>query len=141
MGGPLAYLALQISVSLRRITTIYGVMAFSGLVAIFAAGYALDALRTKLMFQYGGVLASLIVAGGLIVLAGCLVGTAIIIKNRGPASAHRTASPVRSLPYPKSFSPASLAAAAAAAAGALTAAVIVARSRAVRAFMARHPGR
>lgn len=137
MGGLVAYLALQISASLKRITTIYGLMAFGGLVTIFAAGYALDAVRTKLMFQYGGVLASLIVAGGLIVFAGCLVGTAIIIKYRAPASAHRTDSPARSLPYPKSYSPASLTAAAA---GALTAAIIIARSRAVRAFMAKHPG-
>ena len=139
MGGPFAYLAMQISASLKRITTIYGLMAFAGLVSIFAAGYALDAVRTKLMFQYGAVLASLIVASGLIVVAGCLVGTAIVIKNRAPASTRQTASPARSLPYPKFYSPASLAAAAAAV-GALTAAVIISRSRAVRAFMTRHPG-
>ena len=139
MGGPLAYLALQISTSLKRIATIYGLMAAGGLVTIFALGYALDALRIQLMFHYGAVLASLIVAGGLIVVAGCLVGTAIVVKNRAPASRRQTASPARSSPYPKSYSPASLAAAAAAAAGGLTAAVIIARSRAVRAFMARHP--
>ena len=82
MGGPVAYLALQISASLKRITTIYGLMAFGGLVTIFAAGYALDAVRTKLMFQFGGVLASLIVAGGLIVLAGCLVMNARTARDR-----------------------------------------------------------
>ncbi len=140
MGGLVAYLALQISASLKRITIIYGLMAFGGLVTIFAAGYALDAVRTKLMFQYGGVLASLIVAGGLIVLAGCVAGTAIAIMNRAPALTRKTASPARSLPYPKSSAPSSLTAAAAAAAGALTAAIIIARSRAVRAFMAKHPG-
>jgi hypothetical protein len=139
MGGVVDYLALQISASLRRITTIYGLLAFGGLVTIFATGYALDAVRTQLMFQYGAVLASLIVASGLIVVAGCLVGTAIVIKNRAPASTRQTASPARSLPYPKFYSPASLAVAAAAA-GALTAAVIIVRSRAVRAFMAKHPG-
>ena len=139
MGGPVAYLALQISASFKRITTIYGLMAFGGLVTIFAAGNALDAVRSQLMFQYGAVLASLIVAGGLIAVAGCVAGTAIVIMNRAPASTRQTASPARSLPYPKSYAPASLAAAAAAA-GALTAAVITARSRSVRAFMARHPG-
>ncbi|PZN99973.1 MAG: hypothetical protein DCF30_10570 [Hyphomicrobiales bacterium] len=135
MGGPVASLVLQISASRRRVTTIYSLIAFGGLVTIFAAGYALDAVRTKLMFQFGGVLASAIIAGGLIVMAGCLVGTAIAIKNRAPASSSQTASFTPDLPYPKSYSQASLAAAA----GALTAAVIVARSRAVRAFMARHP--
>jgi hypothetical protein len=135
MGGFLAYVSLQVTTALKRHAIVYGLMALGFLMVVFAAGYGLDAVRTWLMFRYGAVLASLIVAGGLIAVAGCLVGVAIVIRRPPTSSASRSMSPSRSL----SYSPASLLAAGAAAAGALTAAVIIARSRSLREILARHP--
>jgi hypothetical protein len=139
MGGLLAYVSLQVKDVVKRHAIVYGLMAMGCLIVVFAAGYGLDALRTWLMFRYGAVLASLIVAGGLLAVAGCLFGVAILIKRPRTSSSSRSTSPSRGLPYSKSYSPASLAAAWAAAAGALTAAVIIAKSRSVRAILARYP--
>ncbi|WP_146170091.1 hypothetical protein [Bosea sp. 124] len=138
MGGLLAYVSLQATTALKRYAIVYGLWAFGCLIVVFAAGYGLDAFRTWLMFRYGAVLASLIVAGGLIAVAGCLFGVAMVIKRRQPSSASQSTSAPRGLPYSKSYSPASMLAAGAAAAGALTAAVIVARSRLVRAILPGH---
>lgn len=132
MGGLLAYVSLQATTALKRYAIVYGLWAFGCLIVVFAAGYGLDAFRTWLMFRYGAVLASLIVAGGLIAVAGCLFGVAMVIKRRQPSAASQSTSATRGLPY----SPSSMLAAGATAAGALTAAVIVARSRLVRAILA-----
>jgi hypothetical protein len=136
MGGLLAYLSLQATTALKRYYIVYGLWAVGCLIVVFAVGYGLDAFRTCLMFRHGTVLASLIIAGGLIAIAACLFGVAMMIVRRQQSSASQSTSPPRALPYPKSYSPASMLAAGAAVAGALTAAVIVASSRLVRAILA-----
>ncbi|HEY5794860.1 MAG TPA: hypothetical protein VIU82_07575 [Bosea sp. (in: a-proteobacteria)] len=139
MGGLLAYISLQVTTALKRHVIVYGLLALSCLVVVFAAAYALDALRTWLMFRYGAVLANLTISGGLLVMAVFLLGVAIVIKRPSLPWVRQSTSVSRGLPHSKSFSPASMAAAGAAAAGALAAAVIIARSRSVRAILARYP--
>lgn len=79
MGKLLAHLAETVKAALRRELVIYGLWSAGGLLVLFAAGYALDALYTFLMFRWGGVAASLAVAAGLLlsavaaVLAGYLI--------------------------------------------------------------------
>ncbi|KRE15672.1 hypothetical protein ASE66_12565 [Bosea sp. Root483D1] len=57
----------------------YALMALSGLITFFALGYALNAGYTALMFRYGSILASLSIAGGLLLAAaGCLLAARIV---------------------------------------------------------------
>ena len=82
MGGLFAYLAVQATASLKRKATIYALMALSGLIVIFAMGYALNAGYVALMFRYGATVASLLIAVGLLLTAaGCLIA-ARIVGNR-----------------------------------------------------------
>ena len=75
----MSHLAETAKAALRRRLVIYGLWFAGGLLVLFAAGYALDALYTFLMFRWGGVAASLAVAAGLFlgavaaVLAGYLI--------------------------------------------------------------------
>ncbi|MEZ2409044.1 hypothetical protein AB6806_19745 [Bosea sp. RCC_152_1] len=75
----MAHLVETAKAALRRRLVIYGLWSAGGLLVLFAAGYALDALYTFLMFRWGGVAASLTVAAGLFlgavapVLAGYLI--------------------------------------------------------------------
>ena len=83
MGGLLAYLAVQATASLKRKATIYALMALSGLIMIFAMGYALNAGYVALMLRYGATVASLQIAGGLLLTAvGCLIAARIVGNHR-----------------------------------------------------------
>lgn len=79
MGRLVAHLAETAKAALRRRLAIYGLWSAGGLLVLFAAGYALNALYTFLMLRWGGVAASLAVAAGLFlgtvaaVLAGYLI--------------------------------------------------------------------
>ena len=74
VGAGFSYLVEQIKSFISRQALIYGLMAVAGLILIFAAGYGLDAVREMLMIRVGGVYASLIVGGGLVLVALLLVG-------------------------------------------------------------------
>lgn len=79
MGALLALLIARATAALKHQATIYGLMAVAGLIFIFSAGYALNAGYVMLMFRYGGITASLVVAGCLIVAAiACVVAARII---------------------------------------------------------------
>jgi hypothetical protein len=106
MGALVAYLAAQATAVLKRKALIYGLMAIGGLLAVFAAGYALSAGHTMLMFRYGSITASLIVAGGLLVLAiGCGVAAKLIARRPlilpPPTSASRYSTAPYRMPYTK----------------------------------------
>ena len=72
-------LAETAKAAVRRRLVIYGLWSAGGLLVLFAAGYALDALYTFLMLRWGGVAASLAIAAGLFlgavaaVMAGYLI--------------------------------------------------------------------
>jgi hypothetical protein len=86
MGGLIGYLTAEATNAIKRTATVYGLMALSGLMAIFAAGYALTAFYAWLMFRYGPITASLIIAGGLLSVAVALIFAARFIAShwKGP---------------------------------------------------------
>lgn len=54
----------------------------AGLLAAAAIGYALNALHTVLALHYGGVVASLSIAGGLLLASLLALGVALYVKSR-----------------------------------------------------------
>ena len=100
LGGIGSYIASEVSGSVRRNLTIYGLFAAAALLFLCAAGYALAALHTVLALRYGPVAASLWIAGGLALAAILALCTALYIKNRKrparpiPASAALAAAPL-----------------------------------------------
>lgn len=85
-------------------------MAFSGLITVFALGYALNAGYTALMFRYGAIAASLSIAGILLLTAAIFLVAALIVRRWPTAppalsnlqfarlhAARRTGSPVLAL--------------------------------------------
>lgn len=135
MAGLVDQVTAPLIANIRRRAVAYGLMGLGGLVVIFAAGYALDAVRTLLMFRYGPLWANLIIAGALLVLAAGCVGVAVFIRSRRPRRAGDIGPAMTLAPRP--YSAAEMAAAGAATAAAVTATVVVARSRVGRALMAR----
>jgi hypothetical protein len=99
-GGLGSYIASEVSGSVRRNVTIYGLFGLAGLLFLCAAGYALSALHTVLALRYGPVAASLWIAGGLALAAIIALCTALYFKNRKrparpiPASAAFAAAPL-----------------------------------------------
>lgn len=87
IGAAFSYLLDQVKAFLQRQAVIYGLMAAAGFIFIFAAGYGLDAVRGMLMIRVGGVYASLIVGGGLLVCALMLLGTALYLRRAPSAGA------------------------------------------------------
>ena len=85
LGAAFGYLTLQVSSFIKRQATLIGLMAGAGLIAIFAAGYGLDALRAWLALRIGGVYASLAIAGGLLLLALLCIVAAVILKRSARA--------------------------------------------------------
>lgn len=100
IGGIGSYIASEISGTVKRNVTIYGLFALTGLLGLCAIGYALSALHTVLALRFGPVAASLWIAGGLAVAAAISLGTALYLKNRKrpsrpiPASAAFAAAPI-----------------------------------------------
>lgn len=115
----------------------YGLMAASGLIVIFAAGYALDAVHSLLMYSYGGVVASIIIAGSLLITAPVAVSLAIYLRGRPHTSGSPKASPYSNPPTRPAVSRETITAIAAVLAGALTAATVIAGSKRLRMLMAR----
>ncbi len=87
IGVGFSYLVEQVKSFVARQAVIYGLMAAAGLILIFAAGYGLDAVRGTLMIRVGGVYASLIVGGGLLLLALILLGTALYLRRASSPAA------------------------------------------------------
>lgn len=87
VGAGFSYLVEQIKSFISRQALIYGLMAVAGLILIFAAGYGLDAVREMLMIRVGGVYASLIVGGGLVLVALILVGSALYLRRASSTKA------------------------------------------------------
>jgi hypothetical protein len=122
VGALIAYLAAEATAALKRKGLIFGLLAIGGLISIFAVGYALDAGHRVLMFRYGSVAASLIVAGGLLALAiGCHVAAKVIARRPRMVEAKKLASPYLVAPHPAPYSKERLIAVAAGLAGAATA--------------------
>ena len=133
MGALVAYLAAQATAALKRKALIYGLMAIGGLLTIFAAGYALNAGHTVLMFRYGSVTASLIVAGGLLAVAvSCVVAAKVIARRALISAPSKLASPYSAAPYRLPYSKQSMIAVAAALAGATSAGVALIRFKRLR---------
>ena len=100
LGAGFAYLLAQVTGFIKRQAVIYGLMAATGLTLIFAAGYGLDAARAALMIRVGGVYASLIIGGVLLVVAlGCF-GAAIYLNR-----AHRPTATIKQASSPYSNPP------------------------------------
>jgi len=79
MGALFALLIARATAALKHRATIYGLMAVAGLIFIFSGAYALNAAYVMLMFRYGAVAASLVVAGCLAMAAiGCLIAARIM---------------------------------------------------------------
>lgn len=136
MAGLFAQVTAPVVAALRRQAIVYGLISLGGLVVIFAMGYGLDAGRTLLMFRYGPVWASLIVAGILLAIAVAAAGAAMLIRSRRPRPA--SPSPPRSVARERQpYSAAAMAAAGATTAAVVTAIVVLVRSRTGRTLMAR----
>ena len=136
--GPLALgLMAPLLAVLKQRLIAYGLMAASGLIVIFAAGYALDAVHSLLMRRYGGVVASLIIAGSLLFAALVAVGLAIYLRGRPHTSGTPKSSPYSNPPTRPAVSRETITAVAAVLAGALTAATVIAGSKRLRMLMAR----
>ncbi|WP_439495503.1 hypothetical protein [Bosea sp. (in: a-proteobacteria)] len=82
LGGLGAFLASEINGVVKRNLIVYGLYGLSALLIVCAAGYALNALHTMLVLRFGGVEASLMVAGGLIIAALLVFALAALIKSR-----------------------------------------------------------
>lgn len=73
MGAIVAQLFSAATAAIKRRVIVYALYVASGLFTIFAVGYALNALHASLMFRWGAITASLVVAGGLLLCAICLI--------------------------------------------------------------------
>jgi hypothetical protein len=82
LGGLGAFLASEINGVVKRNLIVYGLYGLSALLIVCAAGYALNALHTMLVLRFGGVEASLMVAGGLVIAALLVFALAALIKSR-----------------------------------------------------------
>jgi hypothetical protein len=135
--GPLAVgLIAPLLAALKQKLVTYCLMAVGGLIAIFAAGYALDAIHSFLMFRYGGVAASLIIAASLLGTALVSVGMAFYLKGRPSTKVTLKSSPHSNPPSRNAMSRESTTAIAAAVAGAVTAGTVIASSKRLRTLMA-----
>lgn len=134
MAGMAVLLLARIKAVITRSLIVYGLLAVGCLILIFAAGYALDAGRTALAFRYGPVIASLAIAGGLLVAAGLLVGLAMYLwrRPRPMTSELEKASPFSTPPYPAPYSIRRLGAIVSAGAGAACAGLAIYLVRARR---------
>lgn len=74
MAGLVTSLVSAATAAIKRHVIVYALWVVSGLLMIIAAGYALNALHASLMFRWGSIAASLIVAGGLL---SCGLGLAV----------------------------------------------------------------
>jgi len=81
-GGIGSFIASEISGAVKRNVIVYGLFGLAALLVLCAGGYALNALHTMLMLRYGGVAASLWIAGGLFATALLAFCIALYVKGR-----------------------------------------------------------
>ncbi len=81
-GGLGSFIASEITGTVKRNVTVYGLFGLAGLLFVCAAGYALSALHSVLEIHYGPVAASLWIAGGLALTAVVAASVALFVKNR-----------------------------------------------------------
>ena len=105
LSSGFAYIVQQTKIFLQRQALIYGFMACGGLVFIFAIGYALDAVRVFLAFSVGGVYASLIIGGCLLIASLACIGVAHYLGRSTSGSLDRSTS--KRLTSSRTASPAS----------------------------------
>lgn len=103
-GAVAAYVTAEVAAALKRKALLYGVLAGAALVAIFAAGYGLNAIYYVIAFRLGTTTASLIIAGALMMAAASCVAGAYAIGRMPSArpSALDTSSPFLPTPAPYS---------------------------------------
>jgi predicted anti-sigma-YlaC factor YlaD len=97
LGGLAALVAGEVRGIVRRNVTVLVLCLVAGLLAVAAAGYALNALHTVLALHYGAVAASLSIAGGLLVASLLVLGIALYVKSR-PRPDRRLAAAVAAAP-------------------------------------------
>lgn len=102
LGGLAALVASEIRGILRRNLTVLVLCLVAGLLAAAAIGYALNALHTVLALHYGGVVASLSIAGGLLLASLLALGVALYVKSR-PRPDRRLAAAVAAAPVAASL--------------------------------------
>jgi len=135
--GPLVIgLIAPLVASVKQKLAAYGLMALAGLIILFSAGYALDAGHSMLMFRYGSVAASLIVAGGLFLAAIACAVTGLYLKyRRAPSRPALKASPYSNPPFTSPVRWRSIGAIMAMGAGVATSAAAVLSSERLRKFI------
>lgn len=106
MGSLVAHFVDAAKASLRRRLVIYGLLSAGGVLVLFAAGYALDALYTFLMFRWGGVAASLAVAAGLFLGAFAAVLAGYLISRTPSEPMERSPTTKRPVRSKRSIAPA-----------------------------------
>ncbi len=137
MGPVVIGLVAPLVAALKQKLSAYALMAVAGLIVIFSAGYALNAVHSLLMLRYGGVAASLAIAGALLLAAVINVCAAFYLKYR-PAvvsAAAKASSPFSNPPFRSPIRWNGVMAAAAAVAGAATAAAAILTSERLRNIM------
>lgn len=86
MGGLVAQLVSAATAALKRQVIVYVLWVASGLFGVFAAGYALNAIHASLMFRWGSITASLVVAGGLLLCAfGLVIAGYLLSRTPSPS--------------------------------------------------------
>ena len=112
---------------------VYAILAAGGLLAVFAGGYALGALRAVLTFRYGPLAGSVIVAGILAAVAAIAFAAALFLRARPrPATSAAKSSSYGTPPTRLPYSREELTALASAAAGALCAGLVIYKSPRLR---------
>jgi hypothetical protein len=81
-GGLTALVATEVGGAIRRNVTVLALFLLAFLLAACAIGYGLDALHTVLAQRYGVVVASLSIAGGLLLAAILALALALYVRNR-----------------------------------------------------------
>lgn len=128
MGALFAIAAARATAAVKHQATVYGLMALAALIIVFAAGYALNAGYTMLMFRFGAVTASLIIMGCLMAAAVVCLIASRVIANRPSKTAEqltKLASPYSAPPVRIPYSREALTAMGAGVAGAASVAVIL----------------
>jgi len=83
VGALVAQLVSAGTAAIKRRVIVYAFWAASGLFLLFAAGYALNALHASLMFRWGSITASIVVAGGLLFCAlGLVIAGYLLSRTR-----------------------------------------------------------
>ncbi|MGX1790446.1 hypothetical protein ACWIGM_27110 [Bosea sp. NPDC055332] len=102
LGGLTGLVTREVGGVVRRNVTVLVLYLLAGLLAAGAVGYGLDALHTVLTLHYGAIIASLAIAGGLLVTALLVLGIALYVKNR-PRPDRRLAAAVAAAPIAASL--------------------------------------